>query len=82
VTTPTSIRFEPDQLPLVDAWAAERGCTRNQLILHALDKVLAGHGKLDPEGVTLSHDERRALVAERRVARGDIPVPVSDPVGG
>jgi hypothetical protein len=68
----TPVRIEEEVLAEVDAWAMERGCTRTHLVAHALDKVLAAHGRLDPADRVLTHDERRELVAKRRVARGDV----------
>jgi len=60
--TMISFRIPDDDLALIDQLCEQRGNTRTQLILHSLDRVLAGHGLLDP-----------ASIPERRVARGDIP---------
>ena len=60
--TAISLRIDDEMLALIDELCAQRGNTRTQLVLHSLDRVLAGHGLLDP-----------GLVAERRRERGDLP---------
>jgi hypothetical protein len=62
VSTVVSFRVDDETLALVDQLCEQRRNTRGQLFAHALDRVLAGHGLLDP-----------SLIAQRRVARGDDP---------
>jgi Ribbon-helix-helix protein, copG family len=56
--TMISLRIDDETLALIDELCARRGNTRTQLVLHSLDRVLAGHGLLEP-----------AAVGERRRAR-------------
>jgi hypothetical protein len=61
-STQINVRFDDETLVLIDRLCAERGDSRQQLVAHAVDRVLAGHGLLDA-----------AEVSRRRVARGDVP---------
>jgi hypothetical protein len=61
-STQINVRIDDETVALLDELCAQRGNTRQQLIAHALDRVLAGHGLLDP-----------AEVPKRRIARGDEP---------
>jgi hypothetical protein len=66
VSTQINVRIDDETLGLLDVLCERRGNTRQQLLAHALDRVLAGHGLLDP-----------AKVPKRRLARDDVPKAVS-----